>query len=160
LLSGTTLSWFALLLEKDSLLLEDLEDFLTKFNDTFGKTDRVQKATTKIRLLYQASVYTADFCQLVCDVDWDDDAFISAFWWGLQDDAKDLFLNLHNPLTLTKAITKAVQCDNQLFEHRQERRSIQVPYKAEAITPWKQVPTNASMPEPMQIDFSRFKKLL
>jgi hypothetical protein len=127
LLSGTTLSWFALLLEKDSLLLEDLEDFLTKFNDTFGKTD---------------------------------DAFISAFWWGLQDDAKDLFLNLHNPLTLTKAITKAVQCDNQLFEHRQERRSIQVPYKAEAITPWKQVPTNASMPEPMQIDFSRFKKLL
>jgi hypothetical protein len=32
-------------------------------------------------------------------------------------------------------------------------------YKAKAITPWKQAPNNASMPEPMQIDSLRFKKL-
>jgi hypothetical protein len=32
-------------------------------------------------------------------------------------------------------------------------------YKAEAITPWKQAPTNGSKPEPMQIDSSSFKKL-
>jgi hypothetical protein len=31
---------------------------------------------------------------------------------------------------------------------------------AEAIILWKQVPTNALMPKLMQIDFSRFKKLL
>jgi hypothetical protein len=60
-------------LEKDSPLLIDLGDFLTEFNDTFGKTDKVQTATTKIRLLrqgfYLASVYTADFHQLAYDID-------------------------------------------------------------------------------------------
>jgi hypothetical protein len=68
-------------------------------------------------------------------------------------------LNLLDPLTLTEAMTQAVRCDNRLFEHQQERRSTQRLYKAEAITPWKQAPTNGSKPEPMQIDSSSFKKL-
>jgi hypothetical protein len=41
LLSRATLSWFAPLLEKNSPLFEDLDDFLIEFNDTFDKTDRV-----------------------------------------------------------------------------------------------------------------------
>jgi hypothetical protein len=65
LLSGATLSWFALLLKKNSLLIKDLDDFFTKFNDTFGKTDRVRTATTKFCSLRQesrpASIYVADF---------------------------------------------------------------------------------------------------
>jgi hypothetical protein len=71
------------LLKKDSLLFEDLDDFLTKFNDTFGETDIVRMATTKLRSLHQgshlASVYAADFSQLACD-DWDDNTLINAFW--------------------------------------------------------------------------------
>jgi hypothetical protein len=51
-----------------------------------------------------------------------------------------LLLNLPDPWTLTEAITQAVQYDNRLFEHRQEWRLIQGPYKAKAITPWKQIP--------------------
>jgi hypothetical protein len=46
-----------------------------------------------------------------------------------------------------------------LFKRRQERHSTQGSYKAEAITPWKQVPTNTLMLEPMFIDSLRFKKL-
>jgi hypothetical protein len=68
-------------------------------------------------------------------------------------------LNLPDPLTLTEAIIQTMQCDNQLFEHRQERCSTQGPYKAEAIIPWKQAPINASKPKPIQIDSSSFKKL-
>jgi hypothetical protein len=37
---------------ENSPLLEDLDDFLTEFNDTFGKTDRVRTATIKLRSLY------------------------------------------------------------------------------------------------------------
>ena len=62
-------------------------------------------------------------------------------------------------MTLTETSTQVVWCNNQLFECRQEQHSIQRPYKAEAITPWKQAPTNASMLELMQIDSLRFKKL-
>jgi hypothetical protein len=88
LLLGAILSWFALLLEKDSPLIEDLHDFLTKFNDTFGKTDSVRIATTKISLLRQGScpalVFITDFRQLAYNDNWDNNTLISAFWWGLR----------------------------------------------------------------------------
>jgi hypothetical protein len=48
LLSTAALLWFAPLLEKNSLLLEDLDDFVIEFSDTFGETDRVRTATTKL----------------------------------------------------------------------------------------------------------------
>jgi hypothetical protein len=107
-------------LEKNSHLLKDLDDFLTEFNNTFGETDRARTATTKLFYLQQgshlASVYAVDFRQLACDVDWDDNALISTFRWGLREDVKDLLLNLHDPLTLIEAITQVVQCNNRLFE--------------------------------------------
>jgi hypothetical protein len=85
-------------LKKDSFLLEDLDDFLTEFNDTFGETDRIRTATTKIRSLCQGSrpisIYVADFRPLACDVDWDDNTLISAFLWKLLDEVKDLFFEL------------------------------------------------------------------
>ena len=108
LLSGVALLWFIPLLEKNSLLLKDLDDFLAEFNDMFGEIDRVRTTTTKLRSLCQracvASIYAADFCQLACDVDWDDNTLISAFRWELQDDIKDLLLNLLDQVSLSKAV--------------------------------------------------------
>jgi hypothetical protein len=57
-------------------------------------------------------ISAASFCQLACNVNWDDNALISIFRWELQDDVTDLLLNLLDPLTLTEAIIQAVQCDN------------------------------------------------
>ncbi len=48
LLIGTALSWFSSLLEKDSPLLADLDQFLDEFNRTFGERDRALIATTKL----------------------------------------------------------------------------------------------------------------
>jgi hypothetical protein len=71
------------ILEKNSLLLEDLGNFLIELSNTFGETHRVRTATTKLRSLCQgfrpASVYTTDFRQLVCDVDWNDNFLINEF---------------------------------------------------------------------------------
>jgi hypothetical protein len=65
-------------------------------------------ATTKIHLLCQrscpASVYAIEIRKLTYNVDLDDNVFFSAFRWGLQDDIKDLFLNLPDSLTLAKTI--------------------------------------------------------
>jgi hypothetical protein len=63
-----------------------------------------------------SSIYATDFRQLACDVDWDDKALFSAFWWGFRDDLKDILLNLLDPLILTETITQVMQYDNQLFE--------------------------------------------
>jgi hypothetical protein len=51
------------------------------------------------------SVNATNFRQLACDIDWDNNALISVFRWGLRDDVKYLLLNLPDPLTLTEAIT-------------------------------------------------------
>ena len=68
---------------ENSLLLQDFHGFLEEFTNTFGETDRARTVTTKLRLLQQraraASVYATKFRQLVCDVDWDDNALINAF---------------------------------------------------------------------------------
>jgi uncharacterized membrane protein YgcG len=147
--------WFVLLLEKDSLLFKDLYNFLTELNVTFGKTNRVQTVTTKIHSLCQRSrppsVYITDFCQLTCDVDWDDNTLISAFWWGLRDDVKDLFLNLLDPLTLTKVIMQAMRCDNRLFECRQACQAAGPP-----LPPWQVV--GAPWPPPPKAKGKRRRK--
>jgi len=116
LLTGAAFSWFSPLLEKKSPLLTDLNAFPEEFTITFSEIDRACTSTTKLRSLQQrsraASVYAVEFRQLACDVDWDDNALISAFRWGLRDDVKDLLLNLPDPTSLSEAITQVVRCDN------------------------------------------------
>ena len=127
LLTGQALSWFASLFEKRSPILSNFETFLEAFVEAFGEHDKAHWATTKIRSLRQvahsASVYASDFRQLVCDINWDEEALMSQFYWGLRDDVKDLLLSLPDPQTLNEAISQAVKCDNWLFQRRQDQRS-------------------------------------
>ena len=48
LLSGTTLAWFAPLLEKESPLLNNLKEFINEFKAYFGDTNRVGTTINKI----------------------------------------------------------------------------------------------------------------
>jgi hypothetical protein len=163
LLTETTLSWFSSLLEKDSPLLANLDQFLEEFSRTFGERDRALIATTKLRTLQQrsrpASAYVAEFQQLACDLDWNDTALITMFRWGLRNDIKTLLLNLPKPTTLSEAITQAIDCDNRLFKQRQERRLLFGSYRADYTAPTRQTSSSTSTPKPMQIDTSRVRKL-
>ena len=127
LLTGQALSWFAPLFEKRSPILCNFETFLEAFAEAFGEHDKARWATTKIRSLRQGarstSVYASDFRQLACDINWDEEALMSQFYWGLRDDVKDLLLSLPDPQTLNEAISQAVKCDNRLFQRRQDQRS-------------------------------------
>jgi aldehyde:ferredoxin oxidoreductase len=74
LLTGTVLAWFAPLLERQSLVLEDFEGFIKEFQACFGDSDSVRTTINKIRRLRQgdrlASTYAADFGLLACDIPW------------------------------------------------------------------------------------------
>jgi hypothetical protein len=163
LFTRTALFWFSSLLEKDSPLLANLDQFLEEFSRTFGDRDRTLIATTKLRTLQQrarpASAYVAEFQQLACDLDWNDTAFITMFRWGLRDDIKTLLLNLPKPTTLSEAIIQAIDCNNRLFEQRQERRLLFGSYRGDYTTPTHQTSSSTSTPEPMQIDILRVRKL-
>ena len=53
LLSGSTLAWFAPLLEKESPLLNNFEEFISEFKACFGHTDHIRTTINKIRRLRQ-----------------------------------------------------------------------------------------------------------
>jgi hypothetical protein len=64
-LTRTALSWFSSLLEKNSPLLTNCDQFLEELSRTFGEKDRALIATAKLRLIQQrsrpASAYVAEF---------------------------------------------------------------------------------------------------
>ena len=169
LLSGSALSWFAPLLEKESPLLNNFEEFLGEFKACFGDTDSIRTAINKIRRLRQgdrpASAYAADFRLLAADIPWDDQALMEQFRYGLRNDVKDLLLTFpEEPKSLTEAISRAVRCDNRLFERRSERQ-LQMPrarseptYASVVARPFPRESYNAppaNTPTPMEIDTTR-----
>jgi hypothetical protein len=166
LLTGQALSWFAPLFETRSPILSNFEAFLEAFAEAFGEHDKARWATTKIRALRQgsrsASVYASEFRQLACDINWDEQALMSQFYWGLRDDVKDLLLALPDPQTLNEAINQAVKCDNRLFQRRQDQRSWTFT-KQRTGNSYSAASTNTLLPhsgvEDMQIDAVRFKPL-
>ncbi|KAH7432751.1 hypothetical protein KP509_07G038000 [Ceratopteris richardii] len=160
LLYGQALSWFAPILEKDMAILHDYEEFLGELIATFGDADTSRVAETKLRKLRQgnrpASTYASEFRELICDLAWHEDYFISQFRWGLRDDVKDLLLMMPEVKTLNEYINQAIQCDNRLFERKQEK---QVEGRPRQWKPFQPTPRDESMPEPMQIDVTRFQPL-
>ncbi|CAG8710489.1 5983_t:CDS:1, partial [Cetraspora pellucida] len=55
LLVDPALAWFALLLKKESALLNDFDGFVEEFKATFGDSDKVSMAANRIRKLNQES---------------------------------------------------------------------------------------------------------
>ena len=85
LLSGTTLAWFVPLLEQESPLLNNFEEFISKFKACFGDTDNVTMAINTIWRQgdHQALDYAVDFCLLTTNILWDDLALMEQFRYGL-----------------------------------------------------------------------------
>jgi hypothetical protein len=163
LLTGTALAWFAPLLEKKSPVLENFDTFITEFQASFSDTDSVRTAINKIRRLRQgerpASAYAADFRLLSCDIPWDEAALMDLFRYGLRNDVKDLLLTFHEePKSLTEAISRAVRCDNRLFERRSERQQVFRPRTEQTYASIVGTPPSNSIqaindgPAPMEID--------
>ena len=169
LLTGIALSWFAPLLETNSPLLNNFEEFIKEFKACFGDTDGARTAINKIRTLRQgdqpASTYAANFRLIASDIPWDEQALMEQFRSGLRSDVKDLLLTFpEDPRSLTEAISRAIRCDNRLFERRCERqqqitRSRFTPTYASVMTQSSPrqtcSPVPMDSPTPMEIDMTQ-----
>ena len=165
LLTEQALSWFVPLFEKNAAILSNFEAFLGAFSEAFGEHDKIRSATTKIQSLCQStrptSNYTSEFRQLACDINWNEPALITQFYFGLQDGVKNLLLTLLDPSTLDEAINQAVKCDNRLFERRQNKQIWTTPHQS---SEYSNSFTGAHVvkyteAETMQINITRFKSL-
>ena len=109
----------SLVLEKGSPLSNNFEEFISKFKACFGDTDNVTMAINTIWRQgdHQALDYAVDFCLLTTNILWDDLALMEQFRYGLRNDVKELLLTFpEEPKLLTEAISRAIRCDNRLFE--------------------------------------------
>ena len=164
LLSGSAQAWFAPLVETSSPLLEDFPAFLAELEATFGEPDRRRTTLTKLYALEQCSratsLYASEFRQLACDVNWDDQPLVDHFRWGLRSNVKNLLLSFPEP-TSSQAISKAVCCDNRVFEFHQEERETwgthSLPGHAPIVHPLVSFPSATS--SPMEVDQARFRPL-
>ena len=142
---------------------------ISEFKACFGDTNNIRTAINKIWRLRQgdhpASAYAADFRLLAADIPWDDQALMEQFRYGLRNGVKDLLLTFpEEPKSLTEAISRAVRCDNRLFERRSERH-LQMPrarseptYASVVARPFPRESYNAppaNTPTPMEIDTTR-----
>jgi hypothetical protein len=172
LLIGTAAAWFTPILETSSLLLQDFNAFMAKFEAMFRDSDKAKTSTNKLRRLQQgtrsAIVYASEFRQLACNVNWEEAALIDQFCYGFRDDVQDLLLTLANPFSFSETITQAIRCDNRLFERRQEKKitsNAQLwntrPTMLPSVPQTTPVARPASFgPVPMQIDTAKFKSLI
>ena len=64
-----------------------------------------------------ASTYAIDFCLLAFDICWDEEPLMHQFHHELCSNVKDLLLTFNeDPKSPMEAISRVVQCHNQLFE--------------------------------------------
>ena len=63
------------------------------------------------------STYVVNFRLIASDIPWDEQDLMEQFRSGLHSDVKDLLLTFpEDPKSLTEAISRAIWCDNRLFE--------------------------------------------
>ena len=93
------------------------------------------------------------------------------FRHGLRNDVNDLLLTFYeDPRSLTEAISRAVRCDNRLFERRSERQLMSQPRTDQtyasvvASTPTSTTQTShmipSTCPSPMEINVTRHRGCL
>ncbi|KAJ5239577.1 hypothetical protein N7468_004196 [Penicillium chermesinum] len=100
-------------------------NFKKKLEATFGDVDATRTAERRLRRLRQtgsASVYTAEFQQIISHLDWDEDAYIAIYEDGLKEDVKDEIMRIDRPDRLSKLMEVAVKFDNRLYERSLQRR--------------------------------------
>ena len=90
LLMGPAETWFAILVETVSPLMEDFPAFLAEFETSFGETNHRRVALNMIYSLQQGkrvvSTYASKFCQLVCTMGCRDQELWEQFRRGLRSD--------------------------------------------------------------------------
>jgi hypothetical protein len=103
-----------------------LEGIQRTFPRHFGEIDPSVTSANAIRRLKQGkrpvSVYAAEFRRLASDLNWNDDALISQFMSGLNEELNDFLVHYDLPETVGEMVNLAIKCDNRIFERKKARQ--------------------------------------
>lgn len=90
--------------DKDSIF-NDFEKFKEELRRAFGVVDEKRAAERRLHTLRMdksAAKYAAEFQRIAALMDWDDDALISQYYWGLSDTIKDEIARRDRPKNFKK----------------------------------------------------------
>jgi hypothetical protein len=68
-----------------------------------------------------AAKYAAEFQRIAALTDWDDDALVSQYYWGLNETIKDEIARMDRPEELQDMIDTFINIDSRQWERRMER---------------------------------------
>ncbi len=68
-----------------------------------------------------AAKYAAEFQRIAALTDWDDDALVSQYYWGLNETIKDEIARMDRPEELQNMIDTSINIDSRQWERRMER---------------------------------------
>ncbi|KAF8675263.1 hypothetical protein RHS04_06746 [Rhizoctonia solani] len=104
-----------------------------KFKEAFDNPDTKQAAARKIAALSQStttSKYVTEFRNLMAELDWNKEAYIAQFTWGLHWKVKELLSTKDSILDKLEAIFAAsIKIDN-IFRKNEENRPKKAPAKS------------------------------
>ena len=77
---------------KKNKIFNNYDKFVNKITVTFRSVNFKKKAEQKLKHLKQkklTSIYITDFKQIISILDWNDEAYVSLFYWELKNEIKN-----------------------------------------------------------------------
>jgi hypothetical protein len=84
-----------------------------------------------------AAKYAAEFQRIAALTDWDDDALVSQYYWGLNETIKDEIARMDRPEELQDMIDTFINIDSRQWERRMERTGHYTPKVWKDVIPQK-----------------------
>ena len=110
--------------EEDEMF-SDYNKFVNKITAAFESVNFKREIEWKLEHLKQkepAFIYVTDFRQIISILDWDDEVYVSLFYWELKDEVKNKLAKIKWSDNLDDMIKIAVWIDNCLWKRQQKRK--------------------------------------
>jgi len=102
----------------------DYKKFKDELQRAFGVVDEKQAAERRLHILKMnksAAKYAAEFQRIAALMDWDDDALVLQYYWGLNETIKDEIARMDRPEELQDMINIFININSHQWEQRMER---------------------------------------
>jgi len=131
-------------------IFSDFKKFKEELRKAFGVVDEKRAAERRLHTLKMdksAAKYSAEFQRIAALTDWDDDALVSQYYWGLSEGIKDEIARRDRPEELQEMIDTSINIDSRQWERRMEKTG---PYTAPRT--WGRRFTTRTRGDPMDLD--------
>ncbi len=102
----------------------DYKKFKDELRRAFEVVDEKRAAERRLHILKMnksAAKYAAEFQRIAALTDWDDDALVSQYYWGLNETIKDEIARMNRPEELQDMINTFINIDSRQWERRMKR---------------------------------------